>query len=180
MGDGKGEAKMGNRNKGDIGRRDFLRLGGAASVLAGTSLSPGVGSQARAQAQGATFPVTDVAEVAKIQPGAEIAFDYPDDDAPAVLLRLDEAAQGGIGPGESIVAFSLLCTHKGCVVGYKRDAKMLLCPCHWSSFDPAKAGRLIIGQASAPLPQITLRIADGKVQAVGVEGLIYGRHTNIL
>ena len=56
---------------------------------------------------------------------------------------------------------------------------MLICPCHWSSFDPAKAGRMVIGQASEPLPQITLRVMGDKVQAVGVSGLIYGRHTNI-
>jgi len=39
---------------------------------------------------------------------------------------------------------------------------------------------LIIGQASQPLPRIALRIDDDMVQATGVVGLIYGRHTNIL
>jgi arsenite oxidase small subunit len=56
---------------------------------------------------------------------------------------------------------------------------MLLCACHWSSFDPAKAGRMVIGQASEPLPQITLQVQNGVVRAIGVAGLIYGRHTNI-
>lgn len=161
-----------------LGRRDFLRLGGAAGVVAGAAIGERVAPPAQAQSSG--YPVTDVAKLADIEVGKEVTFAYPDEDSPAVLVRLDSAAQGGIGPDESIVAFSLLCTHKGCVVGYKADRKMLLCPCHWSSFDPAKGGRLIIGQASAPLPQITLRISDGTVQAVGVDGLIYGRHTNIL
>ena len=39
---------------------------------------------------------------------------------------------------------------------------------------------MIIGQGSENLPRITLRVANGTVEAVGVEGLIYGRLTNIL
>ena len=163
-----------------LARRDFLRLGGAAGLVAGTSITEGSVTPAAAQSAKPAFPVTDIAKLADVEVGAEISFNYPDDDSPAVLLRLAESAEGGVGPEESIVAFSLLCTHKGCVVGYKPDAKMLLCPCHWSSFDPAKAGRIIIGQASAPLPQIKLQITEDTLQAVGVDGLIYGRHTNIL
>jgi hypothetical protein len=30
------------------------------------------------------------------------------------------------------------------------------------------------------LPQIKLRLKNGQIQAYGVDGLIYGRHTNIL
>lgn len=176
------ESEMSNNKsaRSKLGRRDFLRLGGAAGVVAGTALTENAVGSAPAHAQAPSYPVTDVAKLAEIETGSEVTFNYPDDDSPAILVRLDQAAQGGIGPDESIVAFSLLCTHKGCVVGYKPERKMLLCPCHWSSFDPAKSGRIIIGQASEPLPQITLRITDGTVQAVGVDGLIYGRHTNIL
>ena len=35
-------------------------------------------------------------------------------------------------------------------------------------------------QASQALPQIKLQISCGMVQAIGVTGLIYGRHTNII
>ncbi len=172
-----------NRNHRDgpdgLGRRDFLRIGALGGLAAGAALQQGSGFPADA-AESGDYPVKDIAPLADIDVGKQITFDYPDGDSPAILLRLKDAAQGGIGPGESIVAFSLLCTHKGCAVNYKPDNKLLLCPCHWSSFDPAKAGRLIIGQASGPLPQITLRVTDGTVQAVGVSGLIYGRHTNIV
>ena len=74
----------------------------------------------------------------------------------------------------------MLCTHKGCPLNYVADRKSLVCPCHWSSFDPSKGGRLVIGQASQSLPQMQLDIQDGMVRAVGLDGLIYGRHTNIL
>ncbi len=58
--------------------------------------------------------------------------------------------------------------------------KLLICPCHWSTFDPAKAGRMVIGQASQGLPQIVLKVEGDTVLATGVEGLIYGRQTNVL
>jgi arsenite oxidase small subunit len=120
-----------------------------------------------------------VAPLAKIEVGAEIPFQYPDAESPAVLVRLDRPAEGGVGPGQSIVAYSALCTHKGCPVSFKKSHSMLLCACHWSSFDPAKGGRMVIGQASEPLPQISLHVSEGVVRAIGVAGLIYGRHTNI-
>ena len=69
----------------------------------------------------------------------------------------------------SIVAYSMLCTHKGCPVAYRPERKLLICPCHWSSFDPAKAGEMVIGQGSQALPQIVLRVQGDVVQAVGVE-----------
>jgi arsenite oxidase small subunit len=124
--------------------------------------------------------VTNVAAIASIKVDAPLAFTYPDESSPAVLVRLKQAAAGGVGPGNSIVAYSVLCTHKGCPVAYRPERKLLICPCHWSSFDPAKSGQMVIGQGSQALPQIALRVQGDAVQAVGIEGLIYGRHTNIL
>ncbi|MEM7224469.1 MAG: arsenate reductase (azurin) small subunit [Pseudomonadota bacterium] len=159
----------------EINRRQMLSLGAAAGLAAGI-----VPDRAAAAETSATYPKVSIAPLAELEPGAQIDFDYPDEDSPAILLRLDGPVEGGIGPGESIVAFSALCTHKGCPVAYNSEHKMLICPCHWSSFDPAKQGQMIIGQGSENLPRITLRVENGTVEAVGVEGLIYGRLTNIL
>ena len=161
-----------------LSRRQMLSLG--AGVTVGMTAGVALGTGQAARAQSAAMPVAEIAKLADLEPGAEISFSYPDENSPAVLLRLDGPAENGIGPDQSIVAFSVLCTHKGCPVDWNADHKMLICPCHWSSFDPAKKGRMIIGQASQGLPQITLAIEDGAVRAVGVEGLIYGRQTNIL
>lgn len=144
-----------------------------------TGLPSGASAQGTFAAVAKGYPAIDVAPLAKIVVGSEIAFQYPDAESPAVLIRLDHPAEGGVGPGESIVAYSILCTHKGCPVSFKKGRSMLLCACHWSSFDPAKAGRLVIGQASEPLPQVVLQLSNDVVRAVGVTGLIYGRHTNI-
>lgn len=158
-------------------RRDVLKLGGAgvaAGMLGVPALPPApVHADPR-------YPVVTVAPLASIGAGATIPFAYPDARSPAVLIRLAEPAVGGVGPNREIVAYSTLCTHKGCPVWYKPAHRLLICPCHWSTFDPAKAGMLVIGQASQHLPQIELRVAQDQVQAVGVSGLIYGRHTNIL
>ncbi len=164
------------RPAGRLNRRDFLAASGG--VAAGAVVASALPSAAAAQAK--DYPVIDIAALDELAPGTEMPFEYPDANSPAVLVRLQDAAEGGIGPDKSIVAFSLLCTHKGCPLNYLADRQMLVCPCHWSSFDPAKGGRIIIGQASQALPQISLKVEGGMVQAHGVEGLIYGRHTNIL
>lgn len=166
----------------DVKRRDFLR-GGVAGLAVATGLAPlsdAKQAEAATPAKTVDYPIIDIAPLASIEPGSEIAFDYPDENSPAVLLRMADPVESGIGPDKDIVAYSMLCTHKGCPLNYLADRKMLVCPCHWSSFDPAKGGRMIIGQASQSLPQMQLDIRDGMVRAVGVDGLIYGRHTNIL
>jgi arsenite oxidase small subunit len=159
-----------------VNRRDFIKTG-AAGLAAATVA--GVAPPTSAS-QTTDYLAIDVAALDTLEPGAEVAFEYPDANAPSVLLRLKEAVPGGVGPGKDIVAYSMLCTHKGCPLNFLSERQMLVCPCHWSSFDPAKKGRLVIGQASQSLPMIQLEIRGGMVRAVGMDGLIYGRHTNIL
>jgi len=178
-----GKTKTGKRmiNLKKLTRRDFMKVSGsgvAAGLVAGKAVSPA--PAAAKTNDGKPYPVVDIAPLSEIAPGTTKDFSYPDDDSPALLVRLPEPALDGIGPDQSIVAYSILCTHKGCPVNYKAERKMFICPCHWSTFDPAKAGALVIGQASQSLPQVELRIENGVVQAVGVNGLIYGRHTNIV
>lgn len=160
-----------------VTRRDFIRIS-SATTLAGSL--PAVAATPAASAKPAAFPVKDIAQLAALKLDVPVAFAYPDENSPAVLLRLKQPAAGGVGPGNAIVAYSVLCTHKGCPVSYRAERKLLICPCHWSSFDPAKAGQMVIGQGSQSLPQIALRLQGDTIQAIGVDGLIYGRHTNIL
>lgn len=156
-------------------RREFIRI---SSATAAGGLVPRVA--AAAPSLPAAYPVVPIVELRALKVETPFPFSYPDASSPAVLLRLKQPAAGGVGPDRSIVAFSTLCTHKGCPVAFRPERKLLICPCHWSSFDPAKGGQMVIGQASQSLPQITLRMQGETVQAVGIEGLVYGRHTNIL
>ncbi|MEK9722075.1 MAG: arsenate reductase (azurin) small subunit [Rhodospirillaceae bacterium] len=159
-----------------VNRRDFIKTGVAGLAATAAGVSPRLTDAATP----ASYPAIDIAPLDSLAPGAEVAFEYPDPNAPSLLMRLKSPAAGGVGPDGDIVAFSMLCTHKGCPLNSLADRQMLVCPCHWSSFDPAKGGRLVIGQASQALPQIRLEVRDGMVRAVGMDGLIYGRHTNIL
>jgi arsenite oxidase small subunit len=164
-----------------ITRRNFIRIGCttlSGPVIAG--MSPALAAAAAGTSSAEAYPILDVAPLADIKPDATIRFTYPDADSPSILVRLRQPAAGGVGPDNAIVAFSILCTHKGCPVAYRADRKLFICPCHWSSFDPTKSGQMVIGQGSQALPQITLRVVGGVVQAVGVTGLIYGRETNVL
>jgi arsenite oxidase small subunit len=163
----------------DPERRVFIKIG-AGTLSAGVAYAVAPGVAHGAELKDLPAPVVNVTPFEAVKENSVIPFSYPDADSPAVLLRLKGPAQGGIGPGASIVAFSSLCTHKGCPVSYRPEHKLLICPCHWSSFDPVKAGQMVIGQGSQALPQIELRLKENVIQAVGITGLIYGRQTNIL
>jgi arsenite oxidase small subunit len=161
-----------------ISRRDFLALG--CTAAAGAAAAHWLPAAIAAAPPAGGHPVMEIARLDALKEGEPVAFTYPDSSSPAMLLRLPAPAQGGVGPDNRVVAFSTLCTHKGCPVAYRPERQLMICPCHWSSFDPAKAGQMVIGQASQALPQIELKVEGGMVKAVGIRGLIYGRHTNIL
>jgi ubiquinol-cytochrome c reductase iron-sulfur subunit len=100
--------------------------------------------------------------------------DGADKDAiasPLVVIRLDPgllalpADRAGWAP-EGILAFSKICTHAGCAIALYRNPLFqpvepdhaLVCPCHYSTFDPARAGKVVSGPAGRPLPQLPLMI----------------------
>ena len=160
-------------------RRRFIAAG--CTTLSTSLVTELVPSMAvAAAAPGKTYPRIDIVPIDALKDEVPVAFNYPDPSSPALLLQLREPAAGGIGPDRRVVAYSRLCTHKGCPVAYRPERKLFICPCHWSSFDPAKSGQMVIGQGSESLPQIALELNAKTIQAVGVTGLIFGRETNIL
>jgi len=68
-----------------------------------------------------------------------------------------------------IVAYSKICTHAGCAISMYRvplfapsDPKpALVCPCHYSTFDPATGGTVLFGPAGRRLPMLPVEV-DGK------------------
>ena len=76
---------------------------------------------------------------------------------------------------EGILAFSKVCTHAGCAVSLYRTPKFepvqprpaLVCPCHYSAFEPATGGTVIFGPAGRPLPQLPLTIDAGRALVAG-------------
>ena len=173
----RGQPATANPKGRGLTRRRFIQTTGAAGV--GAAAPAVIGTRAAA-AEKSSYPVKPIIALDELSPGTTVPFTYPDDRSPALLLRMSTEVLEGVGPDASIVAFSSLCTHKGCPVSYRPEHRLLICPCHWSTFDPEKAGGLVIGQASQALPRIELRVESGMVVATGVEGLIYGRHTNLV
>jgi ubiquinol-cytochrome c reductase iron-sulfur subunit len=91
--------------------------------------------------------------------------------SPVVVVRVDPS-QLRLPPGrkgwapEGILAFSKICTHAGCAIALYRKPLFpqeepkpaLVCPCHYSTFDPAQGAKVLFGPAGRPLPQLPLLI----------------------
>ena len=101
--------------------------------------------------------------------------------SPLVVVRVPVDALD-LGPERAnwapggIVAYSKICTHAGCAVALYRAPLFeptsarpaLVCPCHYSTFDPAAGGKVLFGPAGRNLPQLPLEIdADGNLRAAG-------------
>jgi len=174
-----------------INRRDFLKLGGNSVAATGAAIATGgllvtpTAEAAKAADSGRTtlpYPENKIANAKSLSVNKPVSFTYPDKSSPCVLVRMGEAVPGGVGPKKDIVAYSTLCTHMGCPVNYDTESRNFKCPCHFSVFDSEKSGQMVTGQATENLPRILLTYSDksGSVKAVGVDGLIYGRQSNIL
>jgi ubiquinol-cytochrome c reductase iron-sulfur subunit len=102
--------------------------------------------------------------------------------SPVVIVRLDPQAfdlpaQRRDWVPEGIVAYSKICTHAGCAISLFRSpldqstagvAPALVCPCHYSTFDPAHGAQVTFGPAGRALPQLPLMIGtDRELRAAG-------------
>lgn len=166
----------------DVGRRQFLRGGAVSAVGAAAAVTFAAPSQAHAQALARVeYPANRLANVADLAVNEPMDVSYPDESSPGVLIRLGAPVPGGVGPDGDIVAFSVLCPHKGWQLGYNAGDKTLNCPGHFSRFDCEQGGQQIWGHATQNLPQFKLRVTDaGDIIADGVDELIYGRLSNVL
>ncbi len=123
-------------------RRQFIQLGvitvGAAwmGTWLQTRLFPSVSSTTQTAA--VSFPLVDlpVGGTKNITYGA----------TPVLVLRTPE----------SLRAFSLICTHLGCIVQWQADKKEFYCPCHDGRFD--EFGEVIAGPPPIPLEQYPVRV----------------------
>ncbi len=94
-----------------------------------------------------------------VRPGGVVAFRYPTEDDPCLLIRLADGR---------LVAYGQQCSHLSCAVIPEPEQGRLRCPCHNGLFE-IDEGRPIAGPPRRPLPRITLEVRDGAVYATGVE-----------
>jgi ubiquinol-cytochrome c reductase iron-sulfur subunit len=101
--------------------------------------------------------------------------------SPVVVVRLDPSVIRLPRGRESwaplgILAYSKICTHAGCAVALYRKPTFatvdpipaLVCPCHYSTFNPATGASVVFGPAGRPLPQLPLLVDEsGYLRAAG-------------
>ncbi|MDZ7823022.1 MAG: arsenate reductase (azurin) small subunit [Ahrensia sp.] len=166
----------------DVGRRHFLR-GGAVAAVGVTAAAVLPAEQAKAAASSAQldYPAVKLGNIADLTANTPLDINFPDANSPGILLKIGQAVEGGVGPDGDIVAYSVLCPHKGWQMAYRPEDKTLNCPGHFSRFDCEAGGQQVWGHATQNVPQFTLSVdAKGDIYAEGASDLIFGRPSNVL
>ncbi len=130
----------GSGSSGDSGSSGGKQDDSGESKKAGSSAAGG-----EAQSGGAA-----IARESEVAPGS--AVEFKDGGQDAVLVHL--------GSGD-FAAYSAVCTHQACTVGYKNG--QLACPCHGSIFDPANGAEVVTGPAQTPLEEIPIEVKGGQI-----------------
>lgn len=167
-----------------MSRRKFLMTSGIATATVMVTMNAGTAFATQVPAQVATYPRKLITKLSLLKDDKPFDFSYPDEGAysESMIVKMAVPAGGGIGPNRDVVAFNYACTHQGGSLDgtYKGDTKSLgACPLHLSTYDLTRHGILISGQAYQSLPQVLLELDGDNIYAVGIFGLVYGRHDNL-
>ncbi|MEH2066934.1 MAG: ubiquinol-cytochrome c reductase iron-sulfur subunit [Nostoc sp.] len=68
----------------------------------------------------------------------------------------------GTSKSPNLTAVNPTCTHAGCTVGWKADAKKFVCPCHGSEY--SIDGKVQKGPATEPLKTYAVKIENSSVE----------------
>lgn len=94
-----------------------------------------------------------IASASAVPVGHGKPFLDPGTRQPAWLVHLSPS---------QFAAFSAVCTHAGCTVGFDAASNEFICPCHGGSYDAA-TGRVLGGPPPAPLAKIPIHVSNGEV-----------------
>jgi arsenite oxidase small subunit len=168
----------------DTSRRDFLKVAMTASAILAFG---GIGTVLKAISNPSTtgvqtFPRIQVADKT-LSVNRPVYFDYPLDNTPNFLVKLGQKAAGGVGSNQDIVAFSEICQHLGCNVGFEAQGSsggpIGNCHCHGTLYDLLHSAKVIAGPSPRPLPQVQLEVdSSGNIFAKGMSPpTIFGHNT---
>ena len=101
---------------------------------------------------------TPIGVASQVPVGGAASFTDPKTGDPGLVLQL--------GKGR-FVAYDAVCPHAGCTVGYSSAAKLIVCPCHGSEFDPS-TGAVVSPPAPRGLSPIQVAVdANGELLVDG-------------
>ncbi len=125
-------------------------LGSGGSTASGSSGGTGAAKGAASVPSGAVR----LGPANRLPAGQAATYSDPSDGSPDILIRESD---------NSIKAFSAVCTHSGCTVGYQGG--VIFCPCHGAQYD-AQTGQVISGPAPSGLSPKKVLEAGGQIYAV--------------
>jgi quinol---cytochrome c reductase iron-sulfur subunit len=128
---------------------------------------------------GVPYRADDIEEGAFYTAYPEHVVDREELAAPLVVVRLDPSElelppEREDWAPQGILAYSKICTHAACAIALYRTPRFpaaepppaLVCPCHYSTFNPATGGTVEFGPAGRDLPQLPLTVdAAGDLRA---------------
>ena len=141
-----------------VERRDFMKF----MVLTSAAFTAGqfwIAAQNWYRHHTGQLPMQRIISVDDIAVGDAVAFTYPDEHEPCLLLRLSTS---------EFVAFSQKCTHLSCAVVPRPSEQSFFCPCHEGRFD-LRTGTPTAGPPRRPLTRVVLDIRGRDIYAVGIE-----------
>lgn len=132
---------------------------GPGSAGTGSGGGPAAGAGGRGAGSGARAPKVPKGAV-RLGPGSRLpdgqaaTYSDPASGEPDIVIR---DSQG------RLTAFSAVCTHAGCTVGF--EGGVIVCPCHGGEYS-ASTGEVIAGPPPAPLAPKKVLEAGGQIYAV--------------
>lgn len=143
----------------NVSRRDFIRYLGLVSLgfFAGTA-GVWVKSWVKAHQVNHYGPMK-IIDKDDLKVGESYVFEIPNIKEPAILVRLSQ---------DQFVAFGQKCTHLQCPVIWKKDEKILFCPCHKGAFN-GETGNVLYGPPERALPKLKIEVMPDGVYFTGME-----------
>ena len=132
------------------------RSGSGSAKSGGTGGTGGEAAGPPKPSAGSSVPANavELASGSALPAGTGANYADPVTGQPDILIRAGDG---------SLTAFSAVCTHAGCTVGYENG--VIICPCHGGEYDP-KTGEVIAGPPPAGLEPKKVIEAEGKLYAV--------------
>ena len=178
------------KRKANETRRNFLKVllaAGSAFTIAAvgsvfrflTYIPTATPTQSTTQ----TWPRIMLGNVSSLEKLKPLRFNYPLVNTPNVLVKLGVKAENGVGPEGDIVAYSVICQHLGCYVGFQPPGSSPpcnasfqapvaegYCCCHGGQYDFTQGAKVIGGPPPRSLPAVQLEYdaTTGDIYAVAM------------